>query len=887
MGGMKASPPPFHIPTPSLLWIPRALPSPLALAFTLAVWLTGAPTPAAGAPEALEITAETTSLLPRGKEADGIIGDFLLRNDKVEAVISANLPLRRANMSTFYGADGITPGCLYDLSLRGSHNDQITVFSPAQQQGAVSWVRLLPDKDQAAVECFVSAETGGGVSRRHVYALKEGWQGVLITTTLRNESSTPKKTAFHDRWTNFLKTGIAPGGVFWADSVDPADRCGYAVGPMQDPAGALKRLPGELQPGETLTYSRFLAVGTSPAEAVGTVYARQGVSSLLSGTLLDPTGKPVPSGSVWVRPLFSVFAPANPPLKTSATHPDSNGRLAGIAYPGKDGAFSCNLPPGRYKLTASAPGRPDAESEVEVQPNGRSKADFVLAHAGAVALDIRDETGVSIPCKAQFLALAGTEPVNLGPEQRAHGCRDQYHSERGRFEVLLPPGRYKVVVTRGIEYSHLEREVTVVAGQPVRVEGTLKRLVDTRGWVSADYHNHSTPSGDNVCGTADRLINLAAEHIEFAPTTEHNRIYDWRPEIERLGLAPFLQTLVGMECTGSKEHFNAFPFTVVPFTQDNGAPVWNPDPRITALTLREWQKIEPDRWVQINHPNIFGSFFEERGAGSVEKGYAGLVNVIDGYETQNGSGSYLLEGLPFRIGRDRAGAETVTWNREFLWLQMLNQGRRTAAVAVCDAHSVFGNGVGGWRMYLPSASDDPAQIDWRENVRAAKAGRSYLTTGPFLQVTTASGAGPGDTVQARNNTLTLKVRVQCTDWINIDRVQVLVNGLAPAELNFTRERDPRLFSDGVVQFENEIHVPLKEDAHVIVVACAEKSTLQTGYGSSSQAAMRPLAYHNPLFVDVDGNGFQPNHDALGFAHTGKRVSLEEARAFLAARKKNP
>ena len=51
--------------------------------------------------EVLEISAATTAQLPQGKEADGIIGDFVLRNDRIEAVISGNLPLRRANMSSF------------------------------------------------------------------------------------------------------------------------------------------------------------------------------------------------------------------------------------------------------------------------------------------------------------------------------------------------------------------------------------------------------------------------------------------------------------------------------------------------------------------------------------------------------------------------------------------------------------------------------------------------------------------------------------------------------------------------------------------------------------------------------------------------------------------
>ena len=66
-------------------------------------------------PQAFEVGPSNMDLLPRGKEADGILGDFVLRNARVELVISHNAPLRRANMSTFYGTNGITPGCLYDL----------------------------------------------------------------------------------------------------------------------------------------------------------------------------------------------------------------------------------------------------------------------------------------------------------------------------------------------------------------------------------------------------------------------------------------------------------------------------------------------------------------------------------------------------------------------------------------------------------------------------------------------------------------------------------------------------------------------------------------------------------------------------------------------------
>ena len=50
--------------------------------------------------EAVEIGRHNTHLLPKGKEADGILGDFVLRNNKIEALISGSQPLRRANMTT-------------------------------------------------------------------------------------------------------------------------------------------------------------------------------------------------------------------------------------------------------------------------------------------------------------------------------------------------------------------------------------------------------------------------------------------------------------------------------------------------------------------------------------------------------------------------------------------------------------------------------------------------------------------------------------------------------------------------------------------------------------------------------------------------------------------
>ena len=162
-------------------------------------------------PEAFEVGPARLDDLPKGKEADGIAGDFVMRNDIVEVLISGNLPERRANMSTFYGADGMTPGCLYDLCLRGSRNDQITIFSPAGQRGPVSWVSIVSDgkSGTAEIETVTTPANNKGLFRRHVWRLKDGMSGIEVETTLRNESAAALKFTPEDKVTTLTQNGQA------------------------------------------------------------------------------------------------------------------------------------------------------------------------------------------------------------------------------------------------------------------------------------------------------------------------------------------------------------------------------------------------------------------------------------------------------------------------------------------------------------------------------------------------------------------------------------------------------------------------------------------------------------------------------------------------------
>lgn len=799
--------------------------------------------PLAWGAEAFEASLGREKELPGGKEADGIRGDFVLRNDRVEAVISSGAPNRKANMGTFWGENGASPGSLYDLTLRGRNNDQLTAYCPAGH-GPVSWVRLMEGlpSGEAAVEAVTSAGINDGIYKRVEYRIQDGKPGLFISTTLKNESDKPQKIATKSDLTRFNTSGETVDGIIWADAVNPAHKCGYAFSSLrrtsEEPFGG----DMELAPGEEASITVFFAVATSPAQAVGEVlYIKGRNPGVVKGKLTAPDG-PVTTAVIQV-PLSKKPVPA---------------------YPDENGEYEIKVPAGKMELSVQDLGRNDATVSCDIQAGKTAEHPASLTAAARIRFEITDESGVSIPCKAHFTGLDGTPNPLLGPKERAHGCVDQYHSEKGSFSVQITPGKYRVVVVRGPEYGHLAQDIQVEPGKDTLFKGTLKRQVDTRGWISSDFHNHSTPSGDNVCDTDGRLINIAAEHLEFTPTTEHNRFFDWEPTINALGLQSFIKTVKGVEMTGPRQHINAFPFEPVPQTQDAGAPEWNDDPRITALTLRRWQGERDDRWIQFNHPDLSNMFVDRDEDGKADGGFVGVGQMIDGMEAQNGPGTDILYDSPFKVTRTpKSLAAKAREVREFVWKQLLNQGHRLVAVGVADAHSVYGNGVGCWRVYLPSSTDEPSQINWTELAPKAKQGNMVLTTGPFLEVSTADGKIAGDDAATNTGSVDLKVRVQCADWLDINRVQVLVNSRPAPEFNFTRETHPQMFKDGVIKFDETLHIPLKEDAHLIVVAMHETMDLKTLYGTSSYNIMRPCAYNNPIYVDVDGKGFKPNGDTLG------------------------
>ena len=67
-----------------------------------------------------------------------------------------------------------------------------------------------------------------------------------------------------------------------------------------------------------------------------------------------------------------------------------------------------------------------------------------------------------------------------------------------------------------------------------------------------------------------------------------------------------------------------------------------------------------------------------------------------------------------------------------------------------------------------------------------------------------------------------------------------------------------------MKFEHILKLKLDRDAHVVVVTGNARGSLGDVYGSA-EAATQPAAVSNPIFVDVQGDGFTANKDTLDAA----------------------
>jgi hypothetical protein len=387
--------------------------------------------------------------------------------------------------------------------------------------------------------------------------------------------------------------------------------------------------PASIPVGSSYSYKSYFIVGQGDVGSVRDVY--YGIRGTATGTITakileQTTHLPITKASLIVLKDGQAF------LQYQV---DANGVAIGHLAPGNYTAEAvCDnrerFPPIPFSVRAGettqiAGGDPTMPYALAMPRNALLN---VLVHEGGGAND-----GRPLPAK---VTLVGTSPSNpawdglpprkylydltvgdrmLPTVQKTYDHNDpttwQYierillSDTTGLATGQVHPGTYEVIVSRGPEYDAADLgKVTFARGQVVSLGAVLHHVVDTTGWISADFHMHSDNSIDGEIDLNTRLIACAAEGLESVTSTDHNIVTDYTANLSATNLRNYVRTEVGLELTTIEMgHFNAFPLTPQPDSITWGSFLWNNMPPTQLFdTLRAPPLAQPGRTVlEMNH----------------------------------------------------------------------------------------------------------------------------------------------------------------------------------------------------------------------------------------------------------------------------------------------
>ncbi len=790
------------------------------------------------------------ALVPQGKEVDAIYGDTTLQNQYLKVVIAQPVATRNANMTVRN-----IGGCLIDLVHIDSESDQLSAFYPGRRAFAFS------DLKTGDGSVTVSAE-GSDSKAAYLVTWSLPWGAKFLTakSVWTNTTKADLTLALEDDVRadggkeDMVKSPAGTHDLFWVHDIFWRQAYGihapgYRIrvnGNARESVLVYEPIDGKpvvLKPGESFELVRHIFVNRDLPNVMADYEESIGKGESLR--LMD-------------LPVF-----ANGRLVTDARVALSLGDVSrGTLMTSDVGLAQVRLPQGEYKATVSVAGRELKAQTYTVSETGVEPLQVNDLSLGYAIITITDAEGRMIPAKLQFKGKGETPTPNWAPETGEHLVKNLAYTANGRVNVTLEAGEYELTVSRGSEYHADYRTLKIEEGNTAGLTVKLARVVETPGWVSADFHSHSSPSGDNTSSQLGRVLNLIGEHIEFAPCTEHNRISTYEQHLESLSAKAFMATVSGMELTGTPlplNHQNVFPLILKSQTQDGGAPVTDASPETQMERIAAWDN-NSVKLIQQNHPDIGWLFYDRDGNKTPDEGYSrsfGLMNVMEIHPIDP-----LLKPSQFEVREGKTIGNQTALN----WLQLLNQGFRIYGVVNTDSHYNF-HGSGGLKLWIKSSTDDPAKINSDEMRDASRNGHLIMSNGPYLEATfteTGTNQEPvisGQDLVAKSKKISARIRVQCPNWLDVDTVILLVNGRRSDKLTFSRDTHPDMFGKDVVKFDHTVDVELTEDAHIVVLTGHRTQVLGDIMGPM-WGTQHPTALSNPVFVDIAGDGFTANKDTL-------------------------
>ncbi len=788
-----------------------------------------------------------------GPNAIGRPGDLLLENDQVVFVVD------QVASSNGFAESG---GNLVDLADARARRDELgqifTYFGVFPRQAVYASMQSGTSPDGAAwIEVAGRELREPRLSVTTRYTLRAPDRALLIESTVENTAdaaialpsmgdaiqwgSVEKLAPGHARGYKGPSSGPYVGGVgrFASYAMTSTEGTIDAVNGSSWTDTALAK-DVTVAPHGSAHYARVFLVGERPD------------TSSLVGELAQAAGAAVGEVELDLGPAAS--------LPTGAVFALTPSGAVGATGLTLAAPFSATLPVGTYAVSlasaataAGVPAPTDRATTVRIEAGAKARLEVRVAPAATFEARCIGPEAAPVPCKITFSGSGTTPSPDFGPGHAAGPARNQSTTADGITRVAVAPGSYRITASRGPEYTLASVDVDLSPGEERAASFVLRRVVDTRGYLACDFHQHTMLSADAPVAAGDRVVANAAEGVEVAVATEHNAIVDLEPLVRDKHLERELVEIAGDELTSDADqhpwgHANAFPLPFDASKPHGGSPPLReraPDGSLADVSpgrVFAWVRDHApgDRVIQINHPrsgnngyfDLLG--FDRARAAGADAAYDGGFDAIEVWN-----------------GRNVQARSKVIDD----WRALLRAGHPVTPTANTDTHGIVGQEA-GYPRTMVRVLDDKHLDAWdaartADLVHGVKGLRDVvLTNGPMLRVT-ANGAPVGGT--AKGPVVTLRVHVECAPWIDVDTVRVVRAGAtadADAQQDDRKTVQLKPLPSGALAADATFDLRVGANDALFVVASGRVPMSPVLAGDDAE--IRPWAMTGAVWVEVPG-----------------------------------
>jgi hypothetical protein len=506
-----------------------------------------------------------------------------------------------------------------------------------------------------------------------------------------------------------------------------------------------------------------------------------------------------------------------------------------VTRPGPCPNYGGTMQPGtNWELAASRRGTPYEGGLGEptfhlfsVAADGTATVNVDLPATGRLEVQVEDEAGSPLPARVAVIGIDPSPPITaegafvpgfggslLGlfedpKEGVPHGIvAFGYSGASGQVAFDVEPGSdYKLLVSRGTEYSVHQADLSISAGSTTSVNVQIARVLDTAGFVSSDFHVHGIRSADSRVADGPRVSQFAGEGVENIIMTDHHVHTDLTPVITALGLGNWVASTIGEEITTfDYGHFNGYPFTIDSSVPSGGStdwgqaadpgkdfpsatpPAFNATPAQIAALATGGDVSTPDTTIQVNH--IDSHFVPLQ----IDTSVAGPISdALDDAErlrrrlpsvASAGNLFHHFPALELWNGADRNQQNNFLNERIGIWMNHLNKGLRTTAISDTDTHTFGDLETAGARTWTAAPSDAVPGLSGAAVANAVDAGRAVGGQGLYVQTRLLAAStgqeanltlGGSTDAATTDGAVELRIRVQAPTWARFDRVEVYAN----------------------------------------------------------------------------------------------------------------